>query len=112
MRPERGRGPATLFGMTQPSPYRYFRASPEIIRLAVTLCIRFPLSLRNMEDLLHERRIEVIHTTQPIWPNFRSSKTICKNPLEAVSCLELSEPQKVEKVRRQSRPLRQQPVSI
>ena len=28
---------------------------PEIIRLAVMLCVRFPLSLRNVENLLHER---------------------------------------------------------
>ena len=30
--------------------------SPEIIRLAVTLYVRFPLSLWNVEELLHERR--------------------------------------------------------
>jgi hypothetical protein len=32
------------------SPFRYFKANPEIIRLAVMLYIRFPLSLRNVED--------------------------------------------------------------
>ena len=41
--------------MTTRSPFRYFKISPEIIRLAVMLYIRFPLSLRNVEDLLHER---------------------------------------------------------
>ena len=41
--------------MTKPSLFRYFKTSPEIIRLAVMLYIRFPLSLRNVEDLLHER---------------------------------------------------------
>ena len=40
--------------MTKRSPFRYFKSSPEIIRLAVMLYIRFPLSLRNVEDLLHE----------------------------------------------------------
>ena len=35
--------------------------SPEIIRLAVMLHVRFPLSLRNVEDLLHERGIEISH---------------------------------------------------
>lgn len=45
------------------SPFRYFKTSPEIIRLAVMLCIRFPLSLRNVEDLLHERGIEISHET-------------------------------------------------
>ena len=37
--------------------------SPEIIRLAVMLYVRFPLSLRNVEDLLHERGIEISHET-------------------------------------------------
>ena len=36
------------------NPFRYFKTSPEIIRLAVMLYVRFPLSLRNVEDLLHE----------------------------------------------------------
>lgn len=45
--------------MTKRSPFRYFRSSPEIIRLAVLMYIRFPLSLRNVEDLLHERGIDV-----------------------------------------------------
>jgi hypothetical protein len=31
--------------------------SPEIIQLAVKLYVRFPLSLRNVEDLLHERGV-------------------------------------------------------
>jgi putative transposase len=35
--------------------------SPEIIRLAVMLHVRFPLSLRNVEDVLHERGIEISH---------------------------------------------------
>ena len=43
--------------MTKHSPFRYFKASPEIIRLAAMLYVRFPLSLRNVEDLLHERLI-------------------------------------------------------
>ncbi len=60
---ERGRGPATLHGMTQRSPFRYFKTSPEVIRLAVMLYVRFPLSLRNVEDLLHERGIDVSHET-------------------------------------------------
>ena len=53
--------------MTKPSPFRYFRTSPEIIRLAVMLYVRFPLSLRNVEDLLHERGIEVSHETVRFW---------------------------------------------
>ena len=49
--------------MTKPVSFKYFKTSPEIIRLAVMLYIRFPLSLRNVEDLLHERGIDVSHET-------------------------------------------------
>jgi putative transposase len=55
--------------MNQRSPFRYFKTSPEIIRLAVMLYIRFPLSLRNVEDLLHERGIEISHETVRFWWN-------------------------------------------
>ena len=41
--------------------FRYFKTSPEIIQLAVLMYVRFPLSLRNVEDLLHERGIDVCH---------------------------------------------------
>ena len=51
------------------NPFRYFKASPEIIRLAVMLYVRFPLSLRNVEDLLHERGIDVSHETMRYWWN-------------------------------------------
>jgi hypothetical protein len=34
---EPGRGSASLLGMSKRSPFRYFRSSPEIIRLAVML---------------------------------------------------------------------------
>ena len=43
--------------MTKHSPFRYFKTRPEIIRLAVMLYVRFPLSLLNVDDLLHERGI-------------------------------------------------------
>ena len=39
----------SLSVMTKHSPFRYFKTSPEIIRLAVMLYVRFPLSLRNVE---------------------------------------------------------------
>lgn len=55
--------------MTQRSPFRYFKTSPEIIRLAVMLYVRYPLSLRNVEDLLHERGIEISHETVRFWWN-------------------------------------------
>jgi putative transposase len=55
--------------MPRPNPFRYFKTSPEIIRLAVMLYLRFPLSLRNVEDLLHERGIEISHETVRFWWN-------------------------------------------
>jgi len=55
--------------MTHRSPFRYFKTSPEVIRLAVMLYVRFPLSLRNVEDLLHERGIEISHETVRFWWN-------------------------------------------
>lgn len=51
------------------NPFRYFNTSPEIIRLAVMMYVRFPLSLRNVEDLLHERGIDVSHETVRQWWN-------------------------------------------
>jgi putative transposase len=53
--------------MTKRSPLKYFKSSPEIIRLAVMLYGRFPLSLRNVEDLLHEREIDVSHEAVRFW---------------------------------------------
>jgi putative transposase len=53
--------------MTRPSPFRYFRTSPEVIRLAVMMYVRFPLSLRNVEDLLHERGIDICYETVRFW---------------------------------------------
>ena len=55
--------------MTKRSPFRCFKTSPEIIRLAVMLYVRYPLSLRNVEDLLHERGIDVSHETVRFWWN-------------------------------------------
>ena len=55
--------------MPKQCPFRYFKTSPEIIRLAVMLYIRFPLSLRNGEDLLHVRGIDVSYDTVRLWWN-------------------------------------------
>ncbi len=41
------------------NPFRYFNSSPEVIRLAVMMYIRYPLSLRQVEDLLFERGIDI-----------------------------------------------------
>src|SRR5271169_954926 len=51
------------------SPFRYFKSSPEVIRLVVMMYVRYPLSLRNVEDLLAERGIEISHETVRFWWN-------------------------------------------
>lgn len=56
--------------MTQsPNPFRYFNSSPEIIRLEVMMYVKCPLSLRNVEDLLHERGINISYETVRFWWN-------------------------------------------
>ena len=52
-----------------PNPFRYFNSSPEIIRLTVMMYIRYPLSLRQVEDLLFERGIDISHETVRFWWN-------------------------------------------
>jgi putative transposase len=55
--------------MSNPISFRYFKTSPEITQLAVMLYVRFPLSLRNVEDLLHERGIDISHESVRSWWN-------------------------------------------
>ena len=50
------------------NPFRYFNSSPEVIRLAVMMYVRYPLSLRQVEDLLFERGIDVCHETVLVEP--------------------------------------------
>ncbi len=50
-------------------PFRYFDSSPEVIRLAVMMYIRYPLSLRQIEDILFERGIDICHETVRYWWN-------------------------------------------
>ena len=51
------------------SPFRYFNSSPEVIRLVVMMYVKYPLSLRNVEDLLFERGIDICHETVRLWWN-------------------------------------------
>ncbi len=55
--------------MTRRDPFKYFKTSREIIRLAVMMYVRFPLSLRSVEDLLHERGIDVSYKSVQFWWN-------------------------------------------
>jgi putative transposase len=50
-------------------PFRYFKTSPEVIRLAVMMYVRFPLLLRQVEDLLHKRGIDIVYDTVRAWWN-------------------------------------------
>jgi transposase-like protein len=66
-------------------PFRCFNSSPEVIRLVVMMYVRFPLSLRNVEDLLFERGIDICHETVRFWWNreramlrFRRTATLQK----------------------------------
>jgi putative transposase len=53
--------------MINHSPFRYFKTSPEIIRLAVMIYVCYPFSLRSVEDLLHERGVDISHETIRFW---------------------------------------------
>jgi len=48
---------------------RYFNALPEVIRLVVLMCVRFPLSRHHVEELLFERCIDLCHETVRLWWN-------------------------------------------
>ena len=53
------------------NPFRYFDSSPEVIRLVVMMSVKYPLSLRNVEHLLHERGIDICHETVRLrWNGF------------------------------------------
>ncbi|MFY0661516.1 MAG: IS6 family transposase [Shimia sp.] len=63
--------------MPKKSPFLYFKTSPEITRLAVMLCVRFPRLFRNEEDLLQERGVDENHeAVRYLWyrlgPSFAS----------------------------------------
>jgi len=50
--------------MTAHNPFKYFKTSPKIIRLAVMYYVRYPLSFRQVEDILH-----ISHETVRFWWN-------------------------------------------
>jgi putative transposase len=51
------------------NPFRCFNSSPEVIRLVVMMYVKYPLSLRNVENLLAERGIDICHETVRFWWN-------------------------------------------
>jgi putative transposase len=52
-----------------PNPFRWFDSSPQVIKLVVMMYVRYPLSLRNVEDLLFECGIDICHETVRKWWN-------------------------------------------
>ena len=57
----------SFLGMSNPISFHYFKTSPEIIQLAVMLYLRFALSLRDVEDLLYERGVDVSYEAVLYW---------------------------------------------
>jgi putative transposase len=53
--------------MHQKNLFKYFKTSQEIIRLAVMYYVRYPLIFRQVEDILHERGIDISHETVRFW---------------------------------------------
>jgi putative transposase len=51
------------------NPFRYFNSSPEVIGLTVMMYLRYRLSLRQVEDILFERGIDICHETVRYWWN-------------------------------------------
>jgi len=56
-----------VLGHEQPVPI--FQQLARVIRLVVMMYVRYPLSLRNVEDLLAERGIDISHETVRFWWN-------------------------------------------
>jgi len=61
------------------NPFRYFNSSPEVIGLVVMMYVKYPPSLRNVEDLLAERGIDISHETVRFWWNrFKSRAAVLR----------------------------------
>jgi len=49
------------------NPFRYFNATPAVIRLTVMMDFRYPLSLRQVVDIQLERGINICPETVRLW---------------------------------------------
>ncbi len=47
-------------------PLKYYKTSPEIIKLAVMYYVQNTLNLRQVEDILHKHSINVCHEAIPL----------------------------------------------
>ena len=71
--------------MKKLSPFPYFKTSPEVIRLAVIMMyVRYRLSLRQVEDLLFGRGIDMCRETVRLWWN-RFGLLVSYRPRDQVS---------------------------
>jgi len=61
-----------------PISYKRHRFPPDVIRLGIWLYFRFTLSLRDVEDLLAERGVDVTYETIRCWAN-KFGSTIAAN---------------------------------
>jgi len=51
--------------MTTQIPFKDLKTCPKTIRLVVMYYVRYLLSLRQVEDILHDREIDIYH--EPVW---------------------------------------------
>jgi putative transposase len=51
------------------NPFHYFKTSPDVVRLAVMMYVRFLLSLRQVEGLIQERGIDFSYESVGAWWN-------------------------------------------
>jgi len=62
-----------------------------VIRLAVMMYVRFPLSLRQVEDVLHERGIDISHETVRAWWNRFGPMFAAEIRLRRIDCRSYSQ---------------------
>ena len=60
------------------NPFRYFNSSPEVIRLAVMMYIRYPLSLRQVGARLVQRKFDYFTACVAMAGVFGSARTSSK----------------------------------
>lgn len=56
-----------LYASPMGNPFKRFNISPEVIRLAVIMYVRYSMLLRNAIELLAERGIDICHETVRLW---------------------------------------------
>lgn len=74
--------------MSKQDSFKYYKTSPEIIKLTVMYYICYPLSLRQVEDILHERGIDICHETVRYWWN--KFNTLFVKDIKKKSCFSSS----------------------